>query len=426
MLTLYKIVVNAAYAILKPILALKRKKANVEWSQRCVLKQENYLPSPNTHPPIPQKTGLCLFHASSVGEIRVLERLVQAVVSSNPNLRYCISTYTRTGQELARGLFPNAEAVFYFPLDCYFPLKRFFNRFRPHGIVMVETEIWPYFLDYCRTRKVPLVLANGRLSSKSTNHYKLFRSGLSNLFEPYKKFIMQTDIDCQRMIAIGADPTRVMALGNIKHDHNCEINPEAKRIDIRKKLGIPDDHLLLVAASTRPGEEEIICRALLDLPNFPDKMSLLIAPRHLERLEEVIGLLNDAGFKHKLYSDLETGSQRQTPVILMDKIGVLAELFYGADLSFVGGTLADLGGHNIMEPVLAGVPVLFGPSLHNVKDAADQVIEQAQGMMIHNAEELASAIICFAEGSLHFEKVNTSVPSVAEQTAKIIIRELNL
>ena len=427
MLKIYKLILNLAYIVLQPYLILKRRKARNEFDQRCVLKPGEYLP------PAPRegfyqqqknhRTSHCLFHASSVGEVRVLERLVKAVRSARPEIKYSISTYTRTGQELARELFPDAESVFFFPLDSHFPLKRFFDHYHPDGIVIVETEIWPYFLDYCRRKNIPVILANGRLSEKSTGHYRHFRSFLKSLFSIYRIMIMQSEADRERMIKIGAAPDKVIVLGNIKHDPNSDIDPAVKRSEIRARLNISEHELLLVAASTRPGEEETLCRALKRIELFPEKLNIILAPRHLERLDEVIGVLNVAGLEYSLYSDIENGLVPRTPIILMDKIGLLADIFYGADLSFVGGTLADLGGHNIMEPVLAGVPVLFGPSIFNVKDAADQIIEGKQGMMIPDGDAFAEAVNNFAAGTLVFGKIDTAGPSVAMQTAAIIFRE---
>ena len=182
----------------------------------------------------------------------------------------------------------------------------------------------------------------------------------------------------------------------------------------------------MVAASTRPGEEAALCAALKTVKAFPQRLQVLLAPRHLERLDEVKEILQGSGMAYTLYSRINAGEPVQTPVILMDSIGLLAGLFYGADLAFVGGTLADLGGHNIMEPVLAGVPALFGPSVYNVKDAAEVVIEKKQGVMVNNPEELAAVINRYIDGGLHFRMGETRGPSVAEQTAEIIIRELGL
>jgi len=419
MLTVYKILTNIVYLIGWPYLAYQRLKKRKVWQERGAFCPEKYLPQDGM-------SEIIWGHASSVGEVRVLSRLFAALRQTRPDLKFCISAYTTTGHDLACELFPDAVSVFYFPLDSYFPLKRFFGHFHPRAVIMVETEIWPYFLDSCRRNHTPLVLANGRLSEKSSHRYRPFRRWLAPLLNNYRKLAMQTNSDAERMIAIGALADRVVVTGNIKHDFDAVANPNLKRSEIRQNLGVPKEKLLLIAGSTRPGEEETICQSLKESSVHSNKLTLLLAPRHLERLEEVKEILNRYEFPYVLHSELETGQTKTAPVILMDRMGLLADLFYGADLAFVGGTLADLGGHNLMEPVAAGVPVLFGPSLENVRDAASQILQHKQGLMVHDAKELSSAIDQFAQGRLTFHRSYSNNSAAAEKTAEIIIEELSL
>jgi 3-deoxy-D-manno-octulosonic-acid transferase len=422
-LIIYKILVNIAYVVLRPYFGSKRRRAPVEWNDRMALNFPRCSEITSDSTPA---YGLCHFHASSVGELRVLRRLIDAVKRIRPAFDYCVSTYTRAGHDLALELFADAVSVFYFPLDCFFPLRRFFRTYRPRGVVIVETEIWPYYLDYCRKYNLPLVQANGRLSTGSARRYRLFRGTLRRLFAGYRVFLMQTGADAERMIDIGADADRVRVPGNIKHDVDSTIDLESKRAEVRAQLGLPDDTYLFIAASTRPGEEATICRALADVTAFPDGMTVLLAPRHLNRLDEVMTVLSERGFTFTLYSELEEGRPPPTAVILMDRIGALAELFYAADLAFVGGTLADIGGHNVMEPVLTGVPVLFGTSIYNVKEAAEKIIDGKLGMMIHDAVEMADCVNKVVDRELQFHRVESRAPSVADETARIIVQELGL
>lgn len=417
MLIVYKILVNALYVAVWPYLVMKHRRDPQEWNQRRVLNPRDYLPG---------GSGDCLWgHASSVGEVQVLRRLFAALQVKRPGLRFCISTYSRTGQAMARELFPEAVAVFYFPLDSYFCWRRFFRVFHPSGIVTVETELWPYLMDYCRRTHIPLVLANGRLTEKSFGRYRLFRGTLGRLLKSYRTFIMQTPDDAARIIGIGADPDRVVTAGNIKHDA-ASGDHDMKRREVRRQLGLPAETMLFIAASTRPGEEEILCRALRDVAAFPDKICCLMAPRHLDRLDEVKEILRRSELPFIPYSELEDGKGDSGPIILMDKMGLLAELLYGADLAFVGGTLADLGGHNVMEPVVAGVPVLFGPSLANVRQAADDILNRKCGMIVTDAESLSSALSQFASGDLSFAPYNGNGATVAADSAAMIIQELKL
>jgi 3-deoxy-D-manno-octulosonic-acid transferase len=418
MLTVYKIITNLLYLALWPYLAIKRRGDSKEWRQRCALDPQSYLPSPGDR---------CLWgHASSVGEVQVLRKLFAALQAERPDLEFCISTYTRTGRALAQKLFPEAGAVFFFPLDVLFTWRRFFRTFHPRGVVMVETEVWPYFLRFCLNLDIPIVLANGRVSEKSFKRYRLVRHSLADVLRPYRRFLMQTTDDAARIIAMGAEASRVTVAGNIKHDAMAAGDPKQARGDIRRRLRVDDATLLFIAASTRPGEEEIILKALNRVAGFPGKVRCLLAPRHLERLDEVKGVLEQHHLDYELYSAVETGNGRKTPVVLMDKMGVLAGLFYGADLAFVGGTLADVGGHNVMEPVVAGVPVLFGPSLTNVREAADDILARNMGLMVADAGSMTEAIDRFASGNLRFRKYDGNGSTVAADSAAIIIRELGL
>jgi 3-deoxy-D-manno-octulosonic-acid transferase len=367
-----------------------------------------------------------------MGEVRVLARLMKAILKEKPNLKFCVSTYTESGQELARDTFKDARSIFYFPLDISFPLKRFFQSFRPDGIVMVETEIWPIFLSYCGRYQVPIILTNGRISEKSHRRYRKFKSSLAKLFDIYKRFAMQSNDDAARIIDIGANAENVIVTGNIKHDLSENDDTTARRQKVRRDLGVKDDEVFLIAASTRPGEEEAICQALKNLRLFPEKIKVMIAPRHLERLEEVVTILSQHHIKYKKYSDLSIVDSA-AQAILMDKMGYLADIFYGADISFVGGTLADLGGHNLMEPVAAGVPVLFGPSIYNVKDAAAKILAANLGRMINDVAELSDTINGFVDGAVQFDSGiiklgngQKNAKSAASHTARMIFEEFKL
>jgi len=426
MLTIYKFLLNTLYVVAQPVIAVMKWRSPDQWRQRLVRDGGN---NPKENAADMQRDanqGPCLFHASSVGEVGVLMRLIDAVRKIHPDLPYCVSTFTPAGNKLAREHFVDAQAVCFFPLDCHAPLKRFFDHYHPRGVVIVETEIWPYFLDYCRRFNLPVVLANGRLSSGSVRWYKLFRGSLSRVFRVYRAFLMQTSGDRERMLAIGADPQKMRVLGNIKHDFDESIDRAARRIEVRKRLGLTDDTFLFIAASTHPGEEGILCRAFESVGDFPDRVTVLLAPRHLKRLDDVRRILEDKGCPYTLYSDLKSGEPSPTPVILMDEMGLLAELFYGADLAFVGGTLTDVGGHNVMEPVLAGVPTLFGPSTKSVRDAAEKIIAENLGGMVHDSEELATAVNDCVARKISYGRIKPGDIRVADQTAQIVVRELGL
>lgn len=417
MLTLYKILVNLFYIISWPYWFVKQLSARQEWRQRRGFYQDALS--------VCENKDILWFHASSMGEVRVLERLIKAFEKHNSDISYIVSTYTTTGQELARTLFPKAQAVVFFPLDCLWVLRRVFKCVQPKGIVIVETEIWPYFLTFCKKRDVPVVLANGRLSKKSTGRYRKFSSALQDAFSIYRAVLVQSESDAKRYESIGVPADKIRVLGNLKHDIESIDDMEAKRKGVRERLGIDDAELFIVAASTRPGEEEIICDCLRRLAGKSIRSTVLLAPRHLERLSAVEDILRRGQFSSCRYSDY-LGGGSDVSIVLMDKMGVLKELFYGADIVFVGGTMFDIGGHNIMEPVLAGVPVIYGPSVENVAEASEKILKQQWGRQVSSADELAEAIGEFYQGKISFRRVSSDGQSAAARMAEIIVREFGL
>lgn len=237
---------------------------------------------------------------------------------------------------------------------------------------------------------------------------------------------MQSKADAGRIISLGAPYDRVIVSGNMKYDPVSGSDRQKKRDAVRRQLGLKEDETFVVAASTRPGEEEVLCRALKDTTDFPDKMTVLMAPRHLKRLEDVVTILDYHQISYILYSDYIRGQRNDSSMILMDQIGLLADLFYGADIAFVGGTLADLGGHNVMEPALAGVPVLFGPSLFNVQEAADAMVCKKQAMIVRTADDISDILEKFIAGETGFQAVTEDTIPAAPMTAAMVIEEFGL
>lgn len=422
MILLYKCLLNVAYLLLWPLWIIKGLKNRREWSLRRGLQLDKYLNFDD------KKKRRFWAHASSMGEVRVLHKLMTELQSHSPEIDFCISTYTRTGQELAGKLFSDLN-VFYFPLDAALPLRRYFKYIKPDGIILVETEIWPYFMDFCNRLDIPVIVANGRLSEKSGRQYGKFRKSLARLMKCYRKFAVQTENDKEKFINIGADPGKIIVTGNVKNDVIDFEGRDHKRNGLRQNLDLSPEEIFVIFASTRQGEELMILRALNDLEVFPEKMRVMIAPRHLKRLDEVKTELDAHAIEYVLYSENIDEEKYSRRLILMDKMGFLAELFYAADLAFVGGTLAPLGGHNIMEPVLAGTPVFFGPSLDNVKEAAALILDRELGRMIQNESEIATLLNDFIAGRIHFDMKNPrpgSSLSAAEKTAKLIIEEFDL
>ncbi|UCF35336.1 MAG: 3-deoxy-D-manno-octulosonic acid transferase [Acidobacteriota bacterium] len=311
-------------------------------------------------------------HAVSVGEVNAIRPLAERCLQQGFPL--LISTTTITGQEVARNLFAERATVFYFPLDFRFICRKAIRCARPQLILLAETEIWPNFLAAARQEGVPVILVNGRISDQSYERYLRFRFFFRPVLNLFDHFCVQTRSDKERIIAVGADPDRVNWIGNLKYDYKLTASEEKQQLKqkIAKLLAVGEDHPLLLCGSTKPGEEDLLLQAYTGLRKRFPGLRLLIAPRHPHRGPEVRRLVESNGLSALLRSQLKSSSSsaEATEIMILDSVGELAHLYEIADIVFVGGSLVDTGGQNIIEPASFGKPILFGPHMENFREIA--------------------------------------------------------
>jgi 3-deoxy-D-manno-octulosonic-acid transferase len=324
-------------------------------------------------------------HAVSVGEAIAAAPLLAGLRQSWPELPLVVSTVTETGARVVRKRFMGQARHRYFPLDFPGAARRVIASIDPAFFVCMETELWPNTLRLLAARNVPIMIANGRLSDRSFRRYRLVRSAIRRVLADVTVFAMQSDEDARRVIALGAPPERVVVTGNIKLEPLAD--PDGT-VDLwRRLLALAPGQPVWIAGSTHRGEEEAVldahCRALLDRRD----LALVLAPRHPERVGEVLDLLKARGLAAVRRSDLPA---RRTPgaIIVLDTVGELAQLYTTADVVFVGGSLTPLGGHNMFEPAFRGKPVLFGPHTSNFREAAEVLIDSGGGLVVRDAAEL--------------------------------------
>lgn len=308
-------------------------------------------------------------HAVSVGEFLAVESLVREAVEQFPQCRIVVSTTTATGNALARERLANVDVIF-FPLDLPGAVARTLARVKPSLVCLIETEIWPNFLAGCARRQIPVVLVNGRISDKSYRRYSRVRRFLPGVLDDICAFLMQSENDADRIVALGAPPERVQTTGNIKYDvdlDELERRLAPRRADVERAFALPDDRPLVVVGSTSAGEEAIVAEALAIVRRRPglEAARLLVAPRHPERFDEAEREFSSRGLKVVRRSrPVEPGS---ADVLLLDSIGELGAVYKHADVVFVGGSLVPRGGHNILEPALYARPVVVGPHTENFR-----------------------------------------------------------
>jgi len=320
--------------------------------------------------PYPRLDGGLWIHGVSVGEIGVARNLLRALRRRlpDPALPIGISVTTAAGRELAARTLSAEAAVFAFPFELAGAVERSLDETRPSLVVLIETEIWPLFLERAAARSIPVALVNGRISSRSFARYRRIRGFLSRSLARIAFFAMQSRDDADRIEALGAPPERVHDLGNLKYDlPEAPVFPDADRLR-RAASG----RAVLVAGSTGEGEEELVLDAWTGLAPRP---LLVLAPRRPERFDFVARLCASRGLRVLRRSDPESQfrdpeSETAFDVYLLDSIGELASAYRGAALAFVGGSLIATGGQNPIEAWAAGVPAIAGPHMENFREIA--------------------------------------------------------
>ena len=330
-------------------------------------------------------------HGVSVGEIAGVEPLVRELEQCLPQCGLFLSTGTETGQAVARRLYGPSHPVFYYPLDLPWAVRRSLDHIHPSLYVALETEIWPNFLVAAKTRGIKLALVNGRLSENSLRGYLKFKSYLKYIIDLFDIIAAGTPEDSGRFLTLGAAPEKVVCTGNTKFERRPNPAAQAQAQGFREKLRLQAGPVFL-AASTHPGEEEIVLSAYQALRLPYPALQLLLAPRHPERAVAVGQLLNQAGLPCQYWHTLKTGAQeRRESVVIIDTVGDLFALYSLADLIFVGGSLIPHGGQNILEPTAWGKVPLYGPHLNNFRAARQLLAEVDAGIQISDAASLIQA-----------------------------------
>ncbi len=324
-------------------------------------------------------------HAVSVGEINATEELIKRLKQAFPKYSLIVTTVTATGQEVAnKKLGSTADTISYFPYDFNFSTKAAIEVFNPALVIIAETEIWPGFVNQAHKKKIPLMLVNGRISQKSFKGYRKARLFFKNVLKKFSLILMQTETDRERIIKIGAPSEITEIMGNLKFDITRKLNENEVK-ELKESLKLHNSRIL-IAGSTHHAEDEVILSIYSKLKNeFPD-LKLLLAPRHPERNENVLGLIKSSGYKYGLRS-LQQGFD-EAEIILLDVMGELGQMYSVSYLSFIGGSFSGTGGHNPLEAAIYGIPVVSGPTVFNFKDIYKFMTDAGAAKIVDNEETL--------------------------------------
>lgn len=361
-------------------------------------------------------------HCSSVGEINLSETLIKKLLD-NRKERILLTMFTDTGIGVARDKFVKNERVdiFYFPLDDRKNILDILKRIKLNLLILVETEIWPNLITKIG-KKSKVIIVNGRISDRSFRRYQKLSSYLKKIFLYVDRFYMQSDEDSRRIIEIGAEKSRVETLGNLKFDISFQNYSDEERKELQSLFNV-DSRKVFTAGSSRSGEYEILLDTFKNLKNT----LLVLVPRHIERTPKIEEIIKEYGFSYKKYSELESKKEK-TDIIIVDKIGILRKIYSITDIAFVGGTLVNIGGHSLLEPLFYGKTPIFGPYLQNVKEISREILELGLGYKVTNVNEFLEAIkeIGIKQESSSekirelFEKNNRTADKIVERIKKLI------
>ena len=323
-------------------------------------------------------------HAVSVGEALAAAPLVEAIHRVWPTLPLVVTTVTATGARVVRDRYAGIATHRFFPLDLPGAVRRTIAAIDPAFFVCMETELWPNTLRALAARGVPTLIANGRLSDRSFRRYRLARRFMRRVLDDVRIFAMQSDEDARRILALGARPERVVVTGNLKHEPAAD--PPGATVLWQRLLGLGRDQPVWIAGSTHRGEEEAVLTAHATAAAEHLGLTLVLAPRHPERVPEVLALVTARGYRAVQRSRLPGERGRFTQdVIVVDTVGELAQMYAVGEVVFVGGSLVPRGGHNVLEPALRRKPVLMGPHTDNFRDAAGLLTASGGAVVVRDA-----------------------------------------
>jgi len=362
----------------------------------------------NKKPPIPLKEKMSeiefptlsdkviMIHGVSVGEVLSLENLIKKIKLDFSDYQLVITTGTVTGQELAHKKYGEiADFITYFPLDVYEACKKFIEAINPNVILIAETELWPNFAHACQEKEIPLYIINGRISDKSYPSYLKIKNFLKLILKNYTGIFCQSELDMKRFLSIGANPETTCVMKNLKFEiekKNCDIDLKTNNFKV------------LIAGSTHTTEDEIALRAYKKLKEKIENLKLIIAPRHLTRLNDVEKLVQETGFKYGLRTQKDTFIDND--IIILDTLGELSKVYALCDVAYIGGSFNNTGGHNPLESVIYSKPAVSGPSIKNFRDIYAILEREEASFVAKNEKEFYEILEKLLSNDEYYSKIS--------------------
>ena len=337
-----------------------------------------------------------MFHGVSVGEVNAIEKLVKKSKEVFNNAKIVVTTGTNTGQEVAKKKLGNiVDLVTYFPFDTPSCVKRFLDNIQPDIIMVAETEIWPNIAVECKKRGIKLCIINGRISDRTYKSYKMLKFFFKPLLNNYAGIYTQSSEDLDKFLSLGTNPETTKRMNNLKFDITA---PEVN-------FKFDKSGRVLLCASTHSGEDEICINVYKKLKEKYNDLKLIIAPRHLTRIDEVEAVVGESGFTYEFRSK-DVKSMSDIDIMILDTMGELSKMFAYSDISFIGGSFNKTGGHNPLESIIFSKPVISGPSIHNFKDIYAIIQNANAGFVVKIGEEFFNAADKLLADNSYYKEVS--------------------
>lgn len=368
---MYQLISDILWHVIKPIgknVVRKNGYPEVAISRKCGIIPENGFSKDD---------NVVMFHGVSVGEAVALENLVKTARKEFVDSKIVLTTGTYTGQEIAKKkLGDSCDLITYFPADFPCVIKKFLDKVNPKMVFIAETEIWPNFAMECKKRGIKLYIINGRISDSTFKSYNALKWIFKYFLSFYTGIFTQSEDDNNKFLKLGANPKTTQVMNNLKFDIK---RPDKVKFD---KKGAR----VLLAGSTHSGEDEIVLNVFKKLKEKHSDLKLILAPRHLTRVEEVKGLVQKFGFNYAQRSEGKSDLEN-CDLLILDTLGELGKMYTNSDISFIGGSFNKTGGHNPLESIVFEKPVISGPSTHNFKDIYSIIKKAGAGFVVSSEEE---------------------------------------
>ncbi|MBN2190496.1 MAG: 3-deoxy-D-manno-octulosonic acid transferase [Candidatus Aureabacteria bacterium] len=336
-------------------------------------------------------------HSVSVGEVIAAQPLIALLKSRYPESDFVVSTTTNTGNQVAQKYAGSNDTVIYYPIDFPWAVKRAVQAVNPKLFIMLETELWPNMIRTMGINNVPVFLVNGRVSDNSYGWYRKAVPVLKVVFKYISAFIMQAELDAERVTSLGASPEKVSYAGSLKYESAIGDEPEADEImGMASDLGIQAGDTVIIGGSTHEREEEMLIKAFGKAKKECVSAKLILAPRHPERFSRVIALVKESGFVYstrKKIREFNSEERKKREIIVLDTIGELKKVYNLGNIVFIGKSMFGRGGQNILEPAAAGKTIIAGPHMENFRDIMTQFINAKACVIVNNEIEFEEKLV---------------------------------